>query len=317
MERFWTPGRAILVASAIAVLIPLVVLTVHETMGDATRRPATPETFDLDNLMVDRADLVPGLVGQYTTALGSPEALPIENVGFMLPDDRVLGVTVNEDDRAYPMGMLSRRQVVNDRLGGLPIAVFYCPLADSATVVERSIDNELLDFDVSGLLYQSDLLVYDRRHLGLWSQLGCTALSGPYAGRSLRHVNDWQLTTYAAWCATHPDSTVVSVEGSGGRSPYDDALRDGQVFPVSYRDGRLADDEPVVGVRYRGLTRAYPLAAANPNGLILDEIAGKPLVIRTGPDGSVAIADAPRDALVTRSLWFAWVAMYPETEVKD
>jgi hypothetical protein len=318
MDRFWTPGRAILVGVAIAVIIPLGVWTAHDTHGRAVRVATTLDAFNLDNLLVDRGALLPGLVNEDTGSLWNPEALRIENVGFMKANDRVLGVSMNGETRVYPTGMLMRRQVVNDRLGGVPIAVFYCPLSDSATVVERTIDNELLDFEVSGFLYESNLLVYDRERLGLWSQLGFTAVSGPHAGRRLRHVNSWQLTNYKAWCREHPETTVVSIEGSGGRSPYAAHTRSNRLmFPVSRHDDRLADKTPVIGILHRGLARAYPVEQLQANGLILDELAGEAVVLRATVDGSISVEDAPRDALVAHAFWFAWFALHPDTDVWD
>ena len=315
MESFWTPGRAILVALALAVLIPLGVWSSHDP-GDVLRAAVSLDGFNLDNLQVDRSKILRGIVDKHTTALWNPEALRIENVGFLLPGDLVFGVSVNGQARAYPIGMLTRRQVVNDRLGGVPIAVFYCPLSDSATVVERRIDHELLEFEVSGFLYESNILLYDYQPRGPWSQLGSTSISGPHAGRRLWHINNWELTTYNTWSAKYPDSTVVSVEGSGGRSRYASYMRNNRIlFPVSRHDDRLADKTPVIGVRNRGIARAYPVEHLLAAGLILDEIAGEPVVLRASADGSISVDEAPRDAFVAHAFWFAWYAQHPDTDV--
>ncbi len=316
MDGFWTPGRAVFVALALALLIPLGVCSCHDLLVDDLRAAGTLDGFNLDDLQVDRSKILRGIVDKHTTASWNPEALRIENVGFLLPSDMVLGVLLNGQARAYPIGMLTRRQVVNDRLGGVPIAVFYCPLSDSATVVERRIDQELLEFEVSGFLYESNVLLYDYQQRGLWSQLGFTAISGPHAGRRLRHINNWQLTTYDTWSAKYPDSTVVSIEGSGGRSRYASYMRNSRIlFPVSRHDDRLADKTPVVGVRNRGIARAYPIESLLAAGLILDEIAGDPVVLRVSSDGSISIDEAPRDAFVAHAFWFAWYAQHPDTEV--
>ncbi len=316
MDGFWTPGRAVFVALALALLIPLGVCSCHDLLVDDLRAAGTLDGFNLDDLQVDRSKILRGIVDKHTTASWNPEALRIENVGFLLPSDMVLGVLLNGQARAYPIGMLTRRQVVNDRLGGVPIAVFYCPLSDSATVVERRIDQELLEFEVSGFLYESNVLLYDYQQRGLWSQLGFTAISGPHAGRRLRHINNWQLTTYDTWSAKYPDSTVVSIEGSGGRSRYASYMRNNRIlFPVSRHDDRLADKTPVVGVRNRGIARAYPIESLLAAGLILDEIAGDPVVLRVSSDGSISIDEAPRDAFVAHAFWFAWYAQHPDTEV--
>ena len=258
-------------------------------------------------------DGIPSLTDPDTTAVGDAAFLP--------PDARVVGVTVGDESRAYPISVLMWHEVINDELAGVPIAVVYCPLCDSVSVVERRLGDQTYMFGVSGLLRNSNVLMYDRTDDALWSQLGGQAVSGPNAGRSLRHL-PWELTTFGAWSDTHPDATVVSFDTGWDRDytrqPYGDYFEsDRLIFPIERRDDRLGVKEQIVGVAIDTTAKAYPVAAIAqaPGGTVRDSIGGQTLVLESGADGGVRIVQAPQDAQVVHTFWFAWAAFYPQTEV--
>lgn len=138
---------------------------------------------------------------------------------YLVPSDRVIGVETGGAARAYPLRIVSWHEVVNDTLGGRPIVVTYSPLCDSTVVFDRRVGDETLEFGVSGLVYNSNLLMYDRRPAGagesVWSQLQFRAVAGPaaVAGRKLTivpavvvHWSDWQ--------AAHPQTTILAPDRS-------------------------------------------------------------------------------------------------------
>ena len=107
---------------------------------------------------------------------------------FLVPGDLVIGLSLHGEARAYPLEILALHEVCNDTLGGEPILVTYQPLCDSAVVFERRVDGHTREFGVSGLLYNSNLLMYDRhpeqpQDESLWSQLQFRALAGPAAAQ--------------------------------------------------------------------------------------------------------------------------------------
>jgi hypothetical protein len=134
---------------------------------------------------------------------------------FLVSHDRVIGVEIAGQARAYPLKILNWHEVVNDTLGGTPIVVAYNPLCDSATVFERRQDGETLEFGVSGLVYNSNLLMYDRRPGGegesLWSQLKFQAVAGPAAERSAAlTLVPARVAYWGEWEAAHPATTVLA-----------------------------------------------------------------------------------------------------------
>jgi hypothetical protein len=240
------------------------------------------------------------------------------------PGDRVVGITINGESRAYSAGLLSVREIVNDTVGGIPIAITYCPLVDSFTVFDRRVDGEVLEFGVSGMLDNSNLIMYDRTDLALWPQLRMSAVSGPHAGRSLRHLPH-VVVEHAEWAKEHPDSDIMTTFFAPIAcvdNIYEDYFADKEriAFPVEPWSDRLAAKEHIVGVLAGdGTARAYPLAelAKLPTGILRDEFIGGDLVLEWEEGwGEVRVHSVPEGVRVAGpSFWFSWAATHPQTEV--
>lgn len=283
------------------------------------------DQFDLSGLTIPKDEILAGGPPKDgIPSLTDPETTVASEAEFLEPNDRVVAVTVNDEHRAYPVRLLNWHEIVNDTLGGKAIAVVYCPLCDSVSVVERRIDGETLEFGVSGLLYQSNVLMYDRQHDGLWSQILLESVSGPHAGRSLKH-RQWTITTFGPWSDDHPQGSVVTFATGHGRdydtSPYDEYLTNDDLWmPVKREDERLDRKTRVIGVRYGEITRAYPIQAVHESSdqRLIDEIDGKRIVINAIMDtGRVQVVDAPEETRVIHTFWFSWAAAHPETEIYD
>lgn len=256
--------------------------------------------------------------------LDHPEIVPLNEAEGLEPDDRVVGVRIGGEMRVYPMRILNWHEIVNDTLGERPIAVIYCPLCDSVSVVDRRVDDGTeLEFGVSGLLLNSNVLMFDRTHDALWTQVGFTALSGPYAGQSLTHIDGWRITTVEKWRQEHPNSTIVSFNTGHSRDyerePYGtpDPGRPPR-FPLVSEDDRLPTYTRVVGIQIGEVVRAYPLAAiaSRPGGRLIDEsLPGGRLVLHSDGAAEAAIVEHPEGANVVHTYWFAWAAFHPETQI--
>jgi Protein of unknown function (DUF3179) len=244
---------ALTLFSAGIVLLPVYQTGFRSAVGDGQH--VETYGFDLSNLTVPREQIVAtGKAKDEVRAV--PESLvetlsvaevelknKHEYTTFLVGSDRVIGVVVGKEARAYPVRFLNLHEVVNDRLGGAggeAIAVTWGALSGSAVVFERENGTE---FGVSGLVYQSNLLMFDRQGDGkkesLWSQLGFRALSGPAVGKGLKVV-PFELTTWGEWCKEHPETRVF--EGlrtlkqayTDAQDPFDMYLaNDGIRFPVS------------------------------------------------------------------------------------
>jgi hypothetical protein len=246
----------------------------------------------------------------------------VAQAAFLRPDDRVVGVNIEEDARAYPIRLLNYHEAINDTLGGVPIAVIYCPLCDSVSVVDRRVTKDkTVEFGISGLLLNSNVLLYDRTDQALWSQVGLTALSGPHVGKPLVHL-PWDIMPFGQWRKAHPKGTVATFSTGHRRdyrlNPYAGYFTtDRLMFPVVRQDNRLPPKARIVGVRLGASVRAYPLdrIAGAAGGRIEDEIGGKPLVLEAGGTATIRVVQMPEEAQAIHTFWFAWAAFHPRTEV--
>ena len=185
---------------------------------------------------------------------------------FLKPTDSVIGVTLNDDSRAYPLAILDLHEVVNDTVGDTPIAVTYCPLCDSSVVFDRRIAGQQRELGVSGRLYNSNVLMYDRQASdteSLVSQMMARGVSGPLANVSLARL-PLEVTTWQSWLERHPSSKVLSPDTGFGRkydrSVYSHYFESPQLmFAIEPMDQRVAPKTRVLGVAAGGHHRAYPV----------------------------------------------------------
>ena len=240
--------------------------------------------------------------------------------------DRVLGLARGGIALAYPVRILNWHEVVNDRLGGEAIAVTYCPLCGTGMAFDANVDGKAVSsFGVSGLLYNSDVLLYDRGTESLWSQILEQAVAGPLKGRKLLPV-PLTHTSWADWRKRHPRTEVLSTDTGHVRdyerdpyAGYDSVQR--LMFDVQHRDERLPLKEWVLGVRVAGQAKAYPFSAlakrVDASGQLRDQLGGTALTIRfDGMHRTAEAFDAKGQALPSvMAFWFAWVAFHPKTEV--
>ncbi|MEM8782023.1 MAG: DUF3179 domain-containing (seleno)protein [Planctomycetota bacterium] len=306
--------------------------SVSEKLAEARQqRLAEPAAlFDWSGLIVPREQVISGGVPKDgIPSITDPQFAPAASQTQWEGDARVVGVVVGDKARAYPLAMLNRHEIVNDTLGGTPIAVVFCPLCDSVSVVDRrppgeGEDVEPLEFGVSGMLMNSNVLLYDRTHDALWSQVAMTAMTGPYAGQFLRHLGGWSLGPLSAFTDANPDATVMvvdeAVQSQYARNVYADRgyFEDEQVwFPYASDDNRLSVKEPILGLHRDGQTWAFPLEAWSGHaGPVRHAFAdGAEAVFEFGGDREVAVASLPEDADAVHTFWFAWVSFNPQTQV--
>ncbi|MCZ6679846.1 MAG: DUF3179 domain-containing protein [Candidatus Poribacteria bacterium] len=221
-------------------------------------------------------------------ALTNPELLTAGGGdGYLRDTDLVIGVTFDGESRAYPIRILNWHELVNDRVGGRNILVSYCPLCGTGIVFDSRINGEVHTFGVSGLLYNSDLLMYERdtEQGSLWAQLLGEAVVGPLTGTKLEMLPSVQ-TTWEEWKALHPDTMVLDVKTGHARDyrtnpyvGYDQAS--GTYFPVANKDDRLFSKEWIYGITIEDSQKAYKLESLKAQGVVNDSLGGANLVLIT------------------------------------
>ncbi|MFN3566534.1 MAG: DUF3179 domain-containing protein [Burkholderiaceae bacterium] len=242
-------------------------------------------------------------------------------------DDRVLGLVHNGVAKAYPVRILNWHEVVNDRFGDAPVAVTYCPLCGTGIAFDANLGGQTLNFGVSGLLYNSDVLLYDRGTESLWSQLKQQAISGRLKGARLQAL-PLEHTTWADWRERYPATLVLSTDTGFARDyardPYAGYERVQRLlFSVEHRDERFAPKEWVLGVTIGAARKAYPFsvlesaARGRATHELRDTVGGQAIYVRyDARHRSAQALDAQRRPLPSvMAFWFAWVAFHPDTEV--
>jgi hypothetical protein len=328
------PAQVLLVA--ILILIPIAAFVwTHwaesdRALGGSQRirpRRGTLNGFDLSNSVLP-AKLIRrgGPPRDGIPALVDPPLIDASRASYMRPFDRIAGIVIDGTARAYPLKILNYHEVVNDRVGRTSLAVTYCPLCDSVVVFDRRTDRGELQFGVSGLLYNSNVLLYDRSGQGtesLWSQVMRQSVAGDRVGETLKTL-PVELTTWSAWSARHPRTKVVSIstghQRDYGRNPYSAYFSgNGLMFPVNKKDSRLRPKTRVLGVWTQSGARAYPLAQFrrfHRDADLEDELDGKSLRLSYNDEAnSLRVAHADEGLSWMYAFWFAWSAFHPETEV--
>ena len=214
------------------------------------------------------------------------------------PDDPVIGLVRDGEARAYPLRVLNWHEIVNDRFRG-PTLVTFCPLCGSGVTAERRVGGEPTRFGVSGLLWNSDLVMYDARTNSLWSQIAGTAIRGPETGTRLSLLPS-RLTTLKTWRDSHPDTQVLLPPPESGTVADGPGVRDYTVDPYAgydesdqvgiganeETDDRLHPKTRVLGITHEGTAVAYPLQrVVDRGGVVNDTVGDLPVVVAVGPDG--------------------------------
>ncbi|MEM9630019.1 MAG: DUF3179 domain-containing protein [Pseudomonadota bacterium] len=160
-------------------------------------------------------------------------------------DDRepVIRLELDGTIKAYPLQILIWHEIVNDRIGSVPVSVTYCPLCNSSIVFDRRLDNEVLDFGTTGLLRNSDLVMYDRQSETWWQQFTGKGIVGTHSGRDLKMIPS-RVVAFGEFRKDHPDAAVLArpdpPRRNYGRNPY--VGYDSRSAPYPLFQGELPDN---------------------------------------------------------------------------
>jgi hypothetical protein len=315
---------AALVCLLLAIVAAKFVSPANGAPGSQTRSGSSRfNGFDVSNAIIPPSKILSG--GQPRDgipAIDRPKFISPARVNFLQPNDLVVSVTIQGETRAYPLRILVWHEIANDTIAGVPVAVTYCPLCGTAMVFNRNVNGSVLSFGVSGLLYESDVLMYDRQTDSLWSQLGMRAVSGRLAQTPLEWLASEHLT-WAAWKQKYPEGKVLSTDTGHRRNyaalPYRGYEQSpGTMFPVSRHREDLPQKEWVLGVIINDEAKAYRLDALPPNQTIQDSVGAVPIGVIYDPatrHPRVFDLNTGEPIPYVQAYWFAWQAFYPQTSL--
>jgi hypothetical protein len=241
---------------ALAVVPILLLLSLAGCLGpEASRAPAAKPEVKAEPLPpLDHTPLLRAKAATYLTA-----------------DEPVLGIEISGDARAYPLRILDWHAVANDTIGRMPVAVAWCRPCGSVAAYRTDTPRGTLILAASGRFRAEDQLLADRQTGTLWAQLTGAPVEGSLAGSGVElQPLPVVLTTWGKWLLLHPETRVLSLE-TGLRQEYPPGGRPGDNpgLPVSW----------VFGLVQAGTAKAYPIDWLAKEGVINDELAGRPVVL--------------------------------------
>ncbi len=218
--------------------------------------------------------------------LNEPRTIPAMDADFFQPNDIIFGASIHGQARAYPIRMMDWHELANDELGGEFIALSYCPLCGSAVLFNRRVGETIYTFNTSGLLYQSNKLMFDEQTMSLWPNIAGQPLAGPLADDAIV-LQRYPLTTttWKNWVELHPDTDVIDPSGSNfftyeTHEAYDlYRVSTSTLAPASPRDERLAEKDWVFGISLNENTIAYPIQQLETRQVWNDQLKQQSIVL--------------------------------------
>ncbi len=217
-------------------------------------------------------------------SVDDPNFSSVTEIGFLDPSSLVIGVIHDGVAKAYPHNILDWHEIVNDNIADLNYALTYCPLTGTGIGWNSSIGGDITTFGVSGKLYNTNLMPYDRDSDSYWSQIQLECVTGNRIGTKISTIPVIE-TTWASWQKAYPNSLVMNTETGFSRNysnyPYGDyrTNHDNIIFPVTNLDTRLPAKERVLTVVEGNNAKVYSIELFDENTVIEDNFSGKDLLI--------------------------------------
>jgi hypothetical protein len=251
-------------------------------------------------------------------SIDRPQFLNTAEVEYLDADDLVLSISHAGVTRAYPTRFLDRHEIVNDQFGEIPVAVTYCPLCGSGLAFIRVLDGAEVELGVSGLLHNSDLIMYDRQTESLWQQITGIAIAGPKRGSRLEALPA-TMSLWEDWKGANPDAEVLAPPADlkhYKKFVYGDyTTSDRLLFPVKTQDARLHRKKVIYGAEIGTQSVAVEAGWLQKAGNWEHEIEGQMLRLELDSAGAVVGTLDDRPIPIHRMYWFAWYSFHPDTSL--
>jgi len=235
--------------------------------------------------------------------LRQPKTTPAHDARYLKDANIVFGIVINGDARAYPKRILGWHEMAIDRVGGVDLAIVYCTLCGTVIPYESTVNGRAFRLWTSGLLYQSNKLMFDEDTNSLWSTVEGIPVVGSLVGSGLRLTfRPVVTTTWKEWRTAHPQTTVLSLETdfkrdySEGAAYRDYFSHDRLMFQVSCTDNRLANKAEVLTFRavdgaaegntWGGVPIAIEASFLRNKPVFTFDAAGQRFTVVTSPGGA-------------------------------
>ncbi|MAG48034.1 hypothetical protein CL617_05490 [archaeon] len=300
-------------------------IVLEESNGKEIKVTTDGVKYLVDPSKIVKGVRIPGDVKDAIPSIDNPKYISVEEADKWIKDNElVLALTYKNVERVYPLQILVSHEIVNDFIAGDAILITYCPLCGSGIAYERTINGEVVEFGTSGKLYNSNLVMYDRKTESYWTQIDGDAIVGELTGMELKEISI-DTVAWRDWKKLHKDSEVLSRDTgyakSYGSNPYGGYFEDDFIwFPLENEDtsNRIRPKDVVFGIEIDGKSIAYTEnSIISSNGLIEDTFNGVNIKVERSEDGIVKITnlDSGEEIIKERDFWFAWFAFHPESKL--
>ncbi|MBT3316084.1 MAG: DUF3179 domain-containing protein, partial [Anaerolineae bacterium] len=228
-----------------------------------------------------------GVVVDGIPALNNATMIPADQANYLRDDEPVFGISINGDNRAYPLRILDWHEMANDVVGGVPVSLAYCTLCGAGVAYDgRASNGEIYDFGSSGFLFRSNKLMYDHQTRTLWNQLTGEPVLGELAGTGVKlELLPVVVSSWEDWLAQHPDTLVLDLD-TGYQRPYTPGSAYGHyfidedtMFPVWQRSNLLPNKDRIYALEIEDIPKAYPVEILAEEQVINDTIGQTDLVL--------------------------------------
>ena len=295
--------------------------------------------FDLSNLKLEKETLVPAM--QYrdmSPVLSNPKILSTEELAnknatkrnqYLVSADLVVGITIGNDTRAYPIHVLNVHEVVNDTIGGVPILIYWNWPSGHVAVFERNIGGREIQFGLSGLSGNGSMLLYEKLDTIGGEPLFSAMLGQSVTGNEL-HFKPiaHEVTSWKSWFSRHPNTEALAPdEGYKKRyrkgDPRTYFLNETIYFPVTpMPNDSVSPKDSIIAVQTENGYEVFSIQSlynASTDGRVTLHVGRKPITFLVDRPPLFAVAqDEDGNTLHTqRSLWFTWYANHPDAVIND
>jgi hypothetical protein len=270
--------------------------------------PATPQGIpavtgwrtDWNKRSIDLRELIPGIGASdprdVIPPLDDPKFETVDQASEWLAGrEPVALLELGGEARAYPLRILTWHEIVNDEVAGEPVAVTFCPLCNSAAGFRRTVGGQVLRFGTSGLLRNSDLVMWDRQTESLWQQITGEAIVGQLTGSRLSFI-PVSIVPWEEFRSKFPGGKVLSRDTgfsrAYGTNPY--TGYDTSVSPFLFTgepDSRFPAMERVVALRIGGTSKAYPFSVIAKERAVNDVVGGQAVLVVWGAANTASALD--------------------------
>ena len=309
----------------------------HHALGDGSTIESYQ--FDMTNLKLSEDTLVPAMQHRdMSPVLTNPTILSVEQLAainsdkrnkYLVSGDLVIGITIGQESRAYPLHVMNVHEVVNDTVGGIPILVYWNWPSGHIAVFERTIDGVVKEFGLSGLSGNGSMLFYDKSEGVGGEQLFSAMLGESVTGDvvKLKPITH-EVTSWKSWFSRHPNTEALAPdEGYKKRyrkgDPRTYFLNETIYFPVTpMPNDSVSPKDSIIAVQTENGYEVFSIQSlynASTDGRVTLHVGRKPITFLVDRPPLFAVAqDEDGNTLHTqRSLWFTWYANHPDAVIND